>query len=88
MTPCELFDYQYIAEPVNQLISGLFIYFLTVKQSIFYLSDVFSVVLQLFTTPACMSRCVVRALTYLGKPRWPRVPTCANPLPAMAYTRC
>ena len=41
-----------------------------------------------FTTSACMSRCVANALTYLGTPRWPNELTLANPLPAMAYTRC
>jgi len=44
--------------------------------------------LALLLTFACMSRCVAVALTYLGTPRQSKVLTYANPLPAMAYTRC
>jgi len=35
-----------------------------------------------------MSRCVADVLTYLGTPREPKEPAYANPMPAMAYTRC
>ncbi len=44
--------------------------------------------LQLFTTFACMSRCVDNAPTYLDTPSFVKELTYANPLPAMAYTRC